>query len=236
MPEVVKVECPERKSGWREKEPYLTDRHHFGELTTLGIKNAENLAIPSVRNDAAFLTTVVGTAGALAVLAGQLPGILYETQQPSEMPSCYCRIGASLYLTLTEVSLPLLVLAIGSVFLGKKHLLRLLQAIIGRFSAVFPDYQERLARHEAAQFLVGYLLGLPILDYSMDIGKEHVNLVNDKLEKLYIQREAGFQGTRQVLLAASLLKNNKGVHEALMDAMSKKASPLECIKAIEMDS
>lgn len=32
--------------------------------------------------------------------------------------------------------------------------------------------------------VVAYLLGFPILDYSLDIGKEHVNLVNDKLEKL----------------------------------------------------
>lgn len=72
------------------------------ELTTLGIKNAESLAIPSVRNDvsyvllfplrgpllrlqcmlmelvlmqAAFLFTVVGTTGFLAVIAGQLPGV-----------------------------------------------------------------------------------------------------------------------------------------------------------------
>lgn len=32
--------------------------------------------------------------------------------------------------------------------------------------------------------VVAYLLGFPILDYSLDIGKEHVNLINDKLEKL----------------------------------------------------
>lgn len=32
--------------------------------------------------------------------------------------------------------------------------------------------------------LVGYLLGLPILGYSLDIGKEHVNLIDKKLEKL----------------------------------------------------
>lgn len=31
---------------------------------------------------------------------------------------------------------------------------------------------------------VAYLLGLPIVEYSLDIGKEHVNLINDKLEKL----------------------------------------------------
>lgn len=31
---------------------------------------------------------------------------------------------------------------------------------------------------------VAYLLGLPILGYSLDIGKEHVNLIDEKLEKL----------------------------------------------------
>lgn len=103
---------------------------------------------------------------------------------------------------------------------------RLLQAAISSFSLVFPDYQERIARHEAAHFLstalinlficmlkvialdmcdissssqilwvcvwplticvilVAYLLGLPILGYSLDIGKEHVNLIDERLEKL----------------------------------------------------
>lgn len=37
----------------------------------------------------------------------------------------------------------------------------------------------------------------------------------------------------QVLFAGSLLKNNKAVHEALMKAMSDKASVVECIQAIE---
>jgi len=32
--------------------------------------------------------------------------------------------------------------------------------------------------------LVAYLLGLPILGYSLDIGKEHVNLIDGRLEKL----------------------------------------------------
>ncbi|KAL0290421.1 UNVERIFIED_CONTAM: hypothetical protein Sangu_2575400 [Sesamum angustifolium] len=31
---------------------------------------------------------------------------------------------------------------------------------------------------------VAYLLGLPILGYSLDIGKEHVNLIDERLEKL----------------------------------------------------
>lgn len=32
--------------------------------------------------------------------------------------------------------------------------------------------------------LVAYLLGLPIFGYSLDIGKEHVNLIDERLEKL----------------------------------------------------
>lgn len=31
---------------------------------------------------------------------------------------------------------------------------------------------------------VAYLLGLPILGYSLDIGKENVNLIDERLEKL----------------------------------------------------
>ncbi|OMO81267.1 hypothetical protein CCACVL1_12495 [Corchorus capsularis] len=36
-----------------------------------------------------------------------------------------------------------------------------------------------------------------------------------------------------VLFAGSLLKNNKAIHEALISAMSNKATVLECIQAIE---
>ncbi|KAI8019091.1 hypothetical protein LOK49_LG04G01608 [Camellia lanceoleosa] len=231
------------------------------ELTTLGIKNAENLAIPSVRNDAAFLFTVVGTTSFLGVLAGQLPG------------------DWGFFVPYLIGSISLVVLAVGSISPG------LLQAAIGGFSSLFPDYQDRIARHEAAHFLVAYLLGLPILGYSLDIGKEHVNLIDKKLEKLIysgqldakeldrlavvamaglaaeglqydkvvgqsadlftlqrlinrskpqLSKEQQQNLTRwAVLFAGSLLKNNQVIHESLMSAMSKKATVLECIEAIE---
>lgn len=46
-------------------------------------------------------------------------------------------------------------------------------------------YQMRLSAHlENILMSVAYLIGLPILGYSLDIGKEHVNLVDERLQEL----------------------------------------------------
>jgi len=75
----------------------------------------------------------------------------------------------------------LAVLAVGSVAPG------LLTVFTDRFSRVFPDYRERIARHEGAHFLVGYLLGVPVAGYSLDLGKEHTDFVEARMETRIIQ-------------------------------------------------
>ncbi|KAJ7956908.1 ATP-dependent zinc metalloprotease [Quillaja saponaria] len=223
------------------KKDILSHMYHvrttsLRELTTLGIKNAENLAIPSVRNDAAFLFTVVGTTGFLGVLAGQLPG------------------DWGFFVPYLIGSISLIVLAVGSISPG------LLQAAIGSFSSFFPDYQERISSHEAAHFLIAYLLGCPYLGLDAKeldrlavvamAGLAAEGLKYDKVvgqsadlftlqrfinrSKPQISKEQQQNLTRwAVLFAGSLLKNNKAIHEALMAAMSNKATILECIAAIE---
>ena len=39
-----------------------------------------------------------------------------------------------------------------------------------RFSSIYPDYRERVLRHEAAHLLAGYLFGVPVTAYSLDLG------------------------------------------------------------------
>ncbi len=46
----------------------------IGELSRVGIKKPDLIGKPSVRNDAAFLVTLVGVTSVIAVAAGALPG------------------------------------------------------------------------------------------------------------------------------------------------------------------
>lgn len=131
----------------------------LGELRQVGIKTPDAIGVPSVRNDAAFLAAVVGGSSVLALLLGQLPG-------DWGFFGMYLSGGVSIA-----------VLGVGSVAPS------LLQIPINLFSGLFPDYRDRVLRHEAAHFLVGYLLGVPIVGYSLDLGKEHTDFLEARLER-----------------------------------------------------
>lgn len=151
---------------WGKASADLTSRRNvaLGELRLVGIKSPEQIAKVSVRNDAAFLMTTVGVTSVLAVVLGQLPG-------DWGFWGAYGTGGISI-----------VVLAIGSTNPG------ILQFAIDTFSQVFPDYKERVLRHEAAHFLIGYLLGVPIASYSLLLGKEHTDFAEAKIQKRLIEK------------------------------------------------
>ena len=73
---------------------------------------------------------------------------------------------------------------------------------IDKFSQVFPDYRERVLGHEAAHFLVGYLLGVPITGYSLSIGKEHVDFVEARIQQRLFQSKLEAQDIDQLAVVA----------------------------------
>jgi hypothetical protein len=234
----------------------------LGELRQVGVQQPEVIGVPSVRNDAAFLATVVGTTSVLALVLGQLPG-------DWGFFGMYLSGGISIA-----------VLAVGSVAPG------LLQLPINAFSNVFPDYRDRVLRHEAAHFLVGYLLGVPVVGYSLDLGKEHTDFLEARLERkivgaqrlsedeidaLAVVAMAGVAAEAMhfpevvgqtadlvslqramnravvpmasnaqqnvtrwaVWQAAVMLRANPGAYDALREAMARRAPVAECIALIE---
>mmetsp|Transcript_12439 Transcript_12439/g.37406 ORF Transcript_12439/g.37406 Transcript_12439/m.37406 type:complete len:338 (-) Transcript_12439:3-1016(-) len=137
----------------------VTRRNVFlGELKKVGIKNPEAVATPSVRDDAAFLYTLVGVTSVLAVLGGFLPG------------------DWGFFVPYLTGAIVLVVLAVGSTAPG------LLQVFTDFFKTLFPDFRERVLRHEASHFLIGYLMGVPITGYSLGIGKEHIDFAEAALQ------------------------------------------------------
>lgn len=125
-----------------------------------GLEDTSAIARPSARNDAVFLAGVVGGSSIAAVLAGALlPG----------------QIGFWGQYLIGGISIA--VLAIGSTAPG------LLQAGIERAGQIFPEYRERVVRHEAAHFLIAYLLGVPIAAYSLEMGRQHVDLAQAALQR-----------------------------------------------------
>lgn len=233
------------------------------ELSTAGILNQESIGQPSVRNDAAFLISVVGVTSVVAVAGMFLPGEL------------------SFFVPYLAGGVSIAVLAIGSTAPG------LLQVFIDLFSRVFPDYRERMLKHEAGHFLIAYLCGVPITAYSIDLGKEHTDLLEAKLQRRIVDPKKKLTPEEVDLLAlvsmagvaaegmnfddvvgqnadlmtlqrvlnksqdklpantqqsitrwavwesANLLKSEKPAYEKLMELMKKGAPVSDCIQAIE---
>lgn len=234
----------------------------LGDLKKMGIKEPSAVATPSVRDDKAFLFTLVGVTSVVAVLGGFLPG------------------DWGFFVPYLSGGVVLVVLAVGSTAPG------LLQVFTNFFKTAFPDFRERVLRHEASHFLIGYLLGVPITSYSLSIGKEHIDfaeaflqnrrlierkLTDQEVDQLAIMSMAGVSaesmtfeevvGQTQDLMdlqrilkrsetklgdqaqqnmtrwavfqAASALKKYPREYDALMAAMQEKRSVADCIKAIE---
>ncbi|GFR49334.1 hypothetical protein Agub_g11362 [Astrephomene gubernaculifera] len=251
-----------RKWGCGVSEALRRRNVMLGELRQLGIKNPDKIAVPSVRNDAAFLFSVVGSTSLLAVVAGAvLPG------------------DWGFFVPYLLGGVNLVVLAVGSTAPG------LLAVAIDAFSQVFPDYKDRVLRHEAAHFLVGYLLGVPVGGYSVQLGREHTEFAEAKLQQRIIERTladeeidslalvavagvaaeareyeevmgqtADLTDLQRLLLrsktrlssaaqqnltrwavwaAAGLLRTHGSEHAALVQAMRSGASVAECVRAIE---
>lgn len=138
----------------------------LGELKQMGILSPDQLGTPSIRNDAAFLIATVGTTSVLALISGLvLPG------------------DWGFFVPYLIGGISIAVLAVGSTAPG------LLQFAINQFSQVYPDYRERCVRHEAAHFLVGYLLGVPISGYSLDVGYVHTDFVEAKLQCRLVEKK-----------------------------------------------
>ncbi|DBA82037.1 TPA: hypothetical protein ACH3X1_007733 [Trebouxia sp. C0004] len=150
----------------------------IGELSRVGIKKPDLIGKPSVRNDAAFLTTLVGVTSVIAVAAGSLPG------------------DWGFFVPYLTGAIVLVVLAVGSTAPG------LLAFVIGRFAQVFPDYRERVLRHEAAHFLAGYLMRVPVTGYSLDIGKAHTDFAEAKLQQRLVERKLSDEEINQLAVVA----------------------------------
>ncbi|DBA76843.1 TPA: hypothetical protein ACH3X2_008858 [Trebouxia sp. C0005] len=150
----------------------------IGELSRVGIKKPDLIGKPSVRNDAAFLTTLVGVTSVIAVAAGSLPG------------------DWGFFVPYLTGAIVLVALAVGSTAPG------LLAFVIGRFAQVFPDYRERVLRHEAAHFLAGYLMRVPVTGYSLDIGKAHTDFAEAKLQQRLVERKLSDEEINQLAVVA----------------------------------
>ena len=141
--------------------PELTRRNIFpNELNQMGVKNSSQIGQPNNTNDFNFIVGVTMSTSFLALIVG------------ATLPGDWGAFGSYLI-----GGISLAVLAVGSTAPG------LLQVAIDRFARISPEYRNRIARHEAAHFLVGYMLGVPVAGYSLGLGAAHTDFLEAKLER-----------------------------------------------------
>lgn len=141
--------------------PELQRRNIFpNELAQMGIKDASSIGRPSDTNDFNFIVAVTLSTSFLALIVG------------ATLPGDWGAFGSYLI-----GGSSLAVLAVGSTAPG------LLKVAIDRFARISPAYRQRIAKHEAAHFLVGYMLGAPVAGYSLGLGTAHVDFLEAKLER-----------------------------------------------------
>ena len=261
--------CEELKTAnvlkkWGIEKEELPSRRQvsLGDLRMIGVKQPEAIAQLSVRNDAAFLFSVVSSTSIIATILG------------ATLPGDWGFFSS--YLT---GGIAIVVLAIGSTNPG------ILQFAIDSFSKVFPDYRKRVVIHEAAHFLLAHLLGVPVVGYSLMLGKEHTDLAEAALQRRLIEKQLDEQEVNRLGIiamagataeamnfpevmgqnadmldlqrimmrsstklgnqqqqnltrwasyqAASLLRKYKAEYEALVQCMESAGSVKDCIVAIE---
>lgn len=131
----------------------------------MGIKSPDTLAETSVRNDAVFVAVITLLASFIGVFGSYLPG------------------DWGFFVPYLSGLLVLGAIGIGSTNPGA------LAVVIDKFSQVFPDYRDRVVSHEAAHFLLGYLLGIPLAGYDTSLGKQHTEFAECKLQARLEQRK-----------------------------------------------
>jgi hypothetical protein len=162
--------------------PELQRRNIFpNELAQMGVKDASAIARPSDANDFNFIVAVVMSTSFLALVVGVV------------LPGDWGAFGSYLI-----GGISLAVLAVGSTAPG------LLAVAIDRFARIDPSYRDRIARHEAAHFLVGYMLGTPVAGYSLGLGTAHTDFLEAKLERKVYGRIAIKESTMLPLACISM--------------------------------
>mmetsp|Transcript_4589 Transcript_4589/g.7103 ORF Transcript_4589/g.7103 Transcript_4589/m.7103 type:complete len:372 (+) Transcript_4589:127-1242(+) len=181
------------------------------ELKTVGIKSPEKLSGESPENERNAVAAFIGVISVLAVLGTFLPG-----DWGFFVP----------YLTGGSV---LVLLGIGSTSPG------LLYIPIELFARLDPEYRKRIARHEAAHFLAGYLQGVAVKGYATDT---RLTAVQFWEEDLIMKRKLGKLSREDVdkysIVILSGVAAEGLVYEEAQGGIADFAAAAELFRSVQM--